>query len=389
MATSADTPGPRRVFALALPAAIALGSLCAGAVLGYYATSLPLRRSYDKTQGPTSVAAMIQANAFAGTVGAYLDTRAAQEHLDEYLWMPPQVPTPFVGAAPMPGVYLNARINAQQLRADHDVQTPKPEGVLRVFLVGGSAAFSVGAPSDGRTIHAYLQRDLAERLGRPPASVEVFAAANPGWATIHEALFISHRILGWEPDLVISFSGNNDPSWGFLGYDSAWFRNWPEEYFFRLLSLSQRIGGRAALPNLVTPSRDRPGAAQMAATARRNIRAAAQDLGDIGVPYGFALQPHIGHTGKPLSGWEQFRQDEVPEYLAYTGAGYDAIDAVLRTLDQPNFRYRDLRGVFDDVERQIFYDTCHYADAGNEIVARALADFAVDLLALPPAAPAE
>ncbi len=384
-----ERPRPRRLVTTLLPALIALAFLGIGAGAGFYATSLPLRRSYDKTQGPTSVADMIDRDAFNGTAAAYLDVRAAHAHLRDYLWMPPQVPTPLVGAAPLPGVHLNAHINRQQLRADHDVAMPKPAGMLRVFLVGGSAAFSVGAPSEDRTIHAYLRGGLARRLGRAPETVEVFAAANPGWATVQEALFISHRIIEWEPDLVLALSGNNDPSWGFLGYESSWFRNWPEEYFFELLSLSQTLGGRAKLPNLVTPVPDRPAADKIAATLGRNVRTAADDLADLGVPYGFALQPHLGHTRKALSGWEQFRYQEIPDYLEYTGAAYDAIDATLRAFHRPNFGYRDLRGVFDAVDRQIFYDSCHYGDAGNEIVAAALADFAVELLAGPRAAPAE
>lgn len=89
------------------------------------------------------------------------------------------MPTPFVGSAPVPGEQDNAAINKLQFRSKKEVVTPKPSGVYRIFLTGGSTAYSSGAPSEDRTIGAYLERKLNEKLGQNGKTVEVFTVANP------------------------------------------------------------------------------------------------------------------------------------------------------------------------------------------------------------------
>jgi len=72
--------------------------------------------------------------------------------------------TPFVGYGPAPGRQRNAFISPNQFRGRRELTTPKPPGVIRVFVTGGSVAFGSGAPGDERTIGAYLQSAL-DRVG--------------------------------------------------------------------------------------------------------------------------------------------------------------------------------------------------------------------------------
>ncbi|WP_054773404.1 hypothetical protein [Methylogaea oryzae] len=115
----------------------------------------------------------------AEVLPAYYPESRDAEAINSYSWSPPNMPTPFVGSAPVPGEQDNAAINKLQFRSKKEVVTPKPSGVYRIFLTGGSTAYSSGAPSEDRTIGAYLERKLNEKLGQNGKTVEVFTVANP------------------------------------------------------------------------------------------------------------------------------------------------------------------------------------------------------------------
>ena len=97
-------------------------------------------------------------------LGAFLeDSGVDAQTFDQLAWGVRTVMTPFVGYAPAPGQRNNAFIDAHQFRGRRELKTPKEPGLTRVFLTGASVAFSAGAPSDERTIGAYLQTLLDRR----------------------------------------------------------------------------------------------------------------------------------------------------------------------------------------------------------------------------------
>ncbi|MBI3552385.1 MAG: tetratricopeptide repeat protein [Elusimicrobia bacterium] len=79
---------------------------------------------------------------------------------------------------------------------------PKPEGLLRVFIVGGSVADPF--TSEGTT---RLQEFLASAF--PGRRSEVLACGMGGYDSRRDALVLS-EILGYSPDLVILLTGNNE-----------------------------------------------------------------------------------------------------------------------------------------------------------------------------------
>lgn len=158
----------RRTVPVWVPAVGTVLLLAIGFVLGYYAAVGPLRRSRGMQRRATSVAQQLDPDELAGAAQAYGDAAQALQELNQYLWHVPQLPAPFVGSLPRPGVHLGVHINAQQLRATRDVVMPKPPRTLRVFLTGGSTAFGTGAPSDAATIGGYLERALQQRVGTGP-----------------------------------------------------------------------------------------------------------------------------------------------------------------------------------------------------------------------------
>ena len=58
----------------------------------------------------------------------------------------------------------------------------------------------------------------------------------------------------------------------------------------------------------------------------------------------------------------------------YFKASYAQIRRRLRALEDEHFRFVDLSGVFDDYgsDADIFVDSFHFGDRGNEIIARSL-----------------
>ena len=149
------------------------------------------------------------------------ETPVKAADLDTFCYDIPKVPTSFVGSAPWPGHFGNATINSQQFRYDRDIGVfPKPADVYRIFLTGGSVAFGGGAPSNSTAISGFLEKilndSLAATLGK---KIEVVNAACPAWASTQERIWIEQRLSEMQPDMIISFSGNNDAHWGSAGAD--------------------------------------------------------------------------------------------------------------------------------------------------------------------------
>ena len=119
------------------------------------------------------------------------------------------------------------------LRSEEKLILPKPSNIHRIFITGGSTAFSSGAPSQDRTIAAYLNRLLSINL-TPLTNInyEVFTMATPAWASTHERIMIENRLSDLEPDLVVSLSGNNDVHWEAKNRNVMWFRAYQDEFYF-------------------------------------------------------------------------------------------------------------------------------------------------------------
>lgn len=98
------------------------------------------------------------------------------------------------------------RTNAQGFRYPRDLASPKPPGTLRIFVLGGSAAFGLGV-SDSETLAARIEERLAARLG---GAVEVVTAAVPGYTAREELQMLAMRVLPMEPDAVLILDGHND-----------------------------------------------------------------------------------------------------------------------------------------------------------------------------------
>jgi lysophospholipase L1-like esterase len=289
-------------------------------------------------------------------------------------WSVPNQPTPFVGTAPSPGQHHNAQINSWQMRNSEELQVPKPAGVYRIFLTGGSTAFGSGAPSQETTIGNLLNRLLSDRLSQKTQQrYEVFTFANPAWASTQERIAIENYLSELQPDLIISLSGNNDVFWGDAGRNVLWFAAGSDEYFQTLANTGLKTAGRNTFPPLPqTRPRGEPVPAELVSyRLEKNVRLGAQALHRVNADWLFFLQPTLSVSSKPLSSREKAF---VPASKGYFVKCYQLMSSKLAQLDDVNFKFFDLSKIFDDhkVTDEIFLDQFHFGDKGNAIIAAAI-----------------
>jgi hypothetical protein len=308
---------------------------------------------------------------------AYFDSNKVVEEMNNFSWAVPNVPTPFVGNAPRPGKHHNAIINSMQFRADHEVLIPKPYNVYRIFITGGSTAYGSGAPDQQKTIAGYLARILNEdSTSSKDLKFEVLTAANPAWASTHERILIENRLSELEPDLVISFSGNNDVHWGYKGRNILWFRSYADAFFLELINRAYKISGYEELVKIPEVESSPEDPSHVAARIAKNVELSSYVLSLEKAAYFFFLQPTLAVSKKILTDNERrlLNDKEVKhqEEKAYFAKCYAKMDSSLKKLEIDNFRFVNLSNIFDDMgeKEDIFVDSYHFGDKGNEISAR-------------------
>jgi lysophospholipase L1-like esterase len=296
-------------------------------------------------------------------------------------WTSRDMPTPFVGYAPQPGPIASGHINSLQFRYDHELPARKPKGTFRVFLVGGSTAYSAGASANARTIGGYLEQYLQSTTaaGRTTPGknqqtrVEVITAAASGWTSTNERIVIENRIAELQPDLVIALSGHNDAFFSSFDKNILWSRGYQDDHYFFLLNSLMACNFDDPFPD-VEPGRE--GAvtpAKVAQRIRHNVTLAHAALRPTGARYVFALQPIIGTSKKARTPREERMAQRADQSALLPRM--DAIRSELSKLDLPGYHFIDLTDIFDAVgsDAEIFLDGCHFGDRGNDMIARALA----------------
>lgn len=380
----------KKVLFFILPSACAVLMTLSGYWLGLYQASRPFAAQiahYEKTEtlgrilGDAEIARELNETQKNDYYLAYHDGETVKNSAADISWGVKNVPAPFVGAAPWPGKNHNAFIDPLLFRTDKPLLEPKPAGVFRIFITGGSTAYGAGAPDQDRTIGAYLEHFLNQRRNRNTVSApgfEVFTLANPSWASTHERIIIANRLSELEPDLVISISGFNDIHWGYAGRDILWFNTYADDYLRRLVGAAYEAAFRPPPPEVVEVGDGPVAPATVAARLSKNVQLSAHALALGQIDYLFVLQPSLLVTKKSLTVRERAFIDDRKAYFVKS---YQLIDSRLRALALSNFGYLDLTSLFDKLsgDNDIFLDASHFGDKGNRLIAAAVAEhFVVD-----------
>lgn len=129
------------------------------------------------------------------------------------------------------------QINDQGFRQDSAVPIDKPAGEIRVFLVGGSTAFSNMAEKNQKALAFKMEKLLNDRVraqnssperfkpketpdqvesprALPPrirdGSYRVIAAAVPSYSSGNELSLLAHKVLAYSPNALIILDGYED-----------------------------------------------------------------------------------------------------------------------------------------------------------------------------------
>lgn len=295
------------------------------------------------------------------------------------------------------------------LSKERDYET-KEEGIIRIFMLGGSTTAGIGAGSNEHTISAHLESELNAKLKRAGANgirtFEVVNAGVMGYQTSLELIYLTQEILHFHPDFVICLDGINDSEGitvpnskiGFviphrkiyheeiaahlkrppplirINPDSSYL-TWLIHGFIMKTSQWRRRNGE------VTPRKD----VWNLSLLSKNIAIFEKNLQTLsGVAYGhnlkmiLVLQPNL-YSKKSrapsevlfFSKWISFRYKEMEKWFSVLESSYEKLSRKNRN---PNVNYLSLAKIFDDVKDQIYVDQAHYNSMGNKRIAKALAD---------------
>jgi lysophospholipase L1-like esterase len=326
-------------------------------------------------------------------------------------------------------------INSLGLRGD-DVTPDKKADVYRIIVTGNSATFGIGASSDEHVLPYLLEQEL-NNSGAFPKRVEVWNAGVIGYLTSQESVYLAMDLIDLNPDLVVAYNGYTDfiwptaQTWGCtkplenpeqIGYQSLFYDvertlvdhvkeanvSFPARGLALLSSLArQAFLGQFLLERLRGPdARARTdlrragaaysGAAPEISTAyllpdcvasiidnyRSNLKRMADLATDWGVKMVLVVQPESGWKGQLSEDERQMRKMKMasdPWYQPAVTAIYPSfLETAREVAAQHHVGFLDLSHVFDGVADTVFIDSVHVNDSGNEILARALAQYLID-----------
>jgi lysophospholipase L1-like esterase len=256
----------------------------------------------------------------------------------------------------------------------------KPEGTIRILLIGGSTARGMFA-SSGSTISDVLQRLLREEF--PSARIEVVNAGMSGY--VLEQLFIYYQLVlsKYSPDMVVGLNGYNDLlSWKINRYSGFYFAPQNMQQF-RVIEEGKKDKTFSGRLSHIFPSIFR-----LANFIKRNISGQSQydysqlsesEIERAAADYAAIIQDMHSFCNANKTVYMEFLQpvkwyikEDEKEGLSRGGARalmdlYGAYEKKISALD---YGY-SLASLFER-ENKIFIDDCHVLDVGNEMLAKAI-----------------
>jgi len=315
------------------------------------------------------------------------------------------------------------KLNAAGFRRDRDIPLEKPQGTIRIFLLGASVAYG------GETLYPEIDDrwrignrqtidyDLEQRLNSafPNHRWEVINAAVKGYFVNQDLALYLSAVRRYHPDHLVLLDGVNDvfamlrsPD-AYDGYDLAGLGEEfsgltdPSSMSLRLMSsvwlldhsaLYRLIRERLARTSQLRARRERvrAGLRGMTADEERRYQSAAGRIGEFmrpvrqiqslaaleGTKTLLVLQPQIAVTHKQLTGieaqlLEYWSKVDGPLYTHGFQTLYPLLaDELSDGAKTQGYRFLDLTGVFDNMNVQTFTDYCHLTPDGNRAVADAI-----------------
>ena len=263
-------------------------------------------------------------------------------------------------------------INSFGFRGD-DFNKIKNSDTYRIFMVGGSTTFGSGSTSDHTTIPAYLEKKFLENN----YDVEVINAGVSAASSIEEAYKIHNLYKEYNPDLFIIYDGWNDSFTHLTSNElnpiisrsdmiksqKSSFQLWISENleFYRtvyvLYPLFSHYSIALSLNDEVYEKNSEIWNNRWSKICEENTNENIKTI--------ILLQPVVGTGNKILSEDEKIHANYIKsiknrEQLEF----YSKILPIVSC--SASF---DLRNVFDNIEKPVYYDGGHMSDFGNNIMA--------------------
>jgi lysophospholipase L1-like esterase len=268
----------------------------------------------------------------------------------------------------------------------------KPAGEIRVFVVGGSTVFE-GDPSLPELLEARLHEEGL-------TGVRCFNYGVISSVSGQEVALIVFEIADLEPDLVVMFNGGNDltspvqydprpgypfnfvasennpllqrdvsayPTWTLLAYGSNVLRAVAPGFFARRFGRLDETRDAAGYLSREWREQIATGYASNLVKAQRVTEAFGSDFVAFFQPLVFfkpSLGPREREITVPLEGFGKMARDLRKR----------TVRELERAREEEGLELRDLSGLFDSIEDDLFYDFIHVTVQGKERLAQAMAE---------------
>ncbi|HBC43364.1 MAG TPA: hypothetical protein DCZ88_16150 [Pseudanabaena sp.] len=322
------------------------------------------------------------------------------------------------------------QINDQGFRQDSAVPIEKPAGEIRIFLVGGSTAFSNMADKNQKALAFKVEKLLSDRVraqnsspekfkpketpyfadqieamrALPPrirdGSYRVIAAAVPGYNSGNELALFAHKVSAYSPNALIILDGYEDlrspsnqpaheignvdqllrdPMAQYRQHQSQQFKNWLNSLY--LVKAWQKWIAPADIPTFSSDyqifsaeqfSKDPKELQKRIDRYVYNTQQILKLAGDI--PTLIVLQPEI--TGKQNAMTKE--EESILKSLGndYSDRVTNAYNVAEKTISSklPNTKFVSFYQLFQSNNQQAFSDPIHLTEAANDKVSQKLYD---------------
>jgi lysophospholipase L1-like esterase len=242
----------------------------------------------------------------------------------------------------------------------------------RIFLIGGSTTFGVGATSDYSTIPGYLQQFYDEQF--PDKKIEVINAGIPGAYSYSEKYLIENTLLNYNPDLLVIYDGWNDVlrtyehyySSGDVGFTAQLIRE-----IYRTDITTPKVLVKSYFSYKDNIVETFPFNSKMMDEKVSLWVKSWKSICELQEKHDFKtiliLQPILGTGNKILSVEEQ--KNFAHYDIENRNQNYEKFADVLDELNSTCITSFDLRNGFDSHSETIYFDGGHVGDSGNKIIA--------------------
>jgi len=252
-----------------------------------------------------------------------------------------------------------------------EISKEKSDGIFRLFVVGGSTTFGSGSSFDETSMSGFLQQKFEQM--NLQKEIEIINAGVPSFRSSHELILVQNKIFDYDPDMIIGYDGSNDinnPYNSDIGKERLPFQvaNFFAEYapFYRTIFTIYSIGNEVNY-NLKKNTFDETHIQEKVALWKSNWKNICDSSKQKDVDAIIFLQPIVGTGTKKLTNDEQrFFEEKAHDKVIPL---YQLFANELVELKESCTLAKDLRNLFDNSSKSIYYDYAHVGDQGNELIA--------------------